>query len=97
MQVVRRVGVLSLGKMLGLVYGCIGLLIGGVLSLLSLVGMGMSGNDSGAAIGSMIFGVGAIILVPLVYGILGFIGGLITGAVYNIVAAVAGGVEIELQ
>jgi hypothetical protein len=41
--------------------------------------------------------VGAVILLPIFYGITGFIGGIIMAAVYNFVAGVVGGVELDLQ
>ena len=43
------------------------------------------------------FGVGSIILFPIAYGIMGFIGGLITAVLYNILAGFVGGIEMELQ
>ena len=43
------------------------------------------------------FGVGSIILFPIVYGIMGFIGGLITAVLYNLLAGFVGGIEMELQ
>lgn len=45
----------------------------------------------------MLFGVGAIIFLPIMYGIMGFIGGAIMAFVYNVVAGIAGGVELELE
>jgi hypothetical protein len=41
--------------------------------------------------------VGSIILFPLFYGILGFIGGLIMAGLYNLLAGFVGGIEVELQ
>ena len=45
--------------------------------------------------GSIIFGIGSIIIMPIVYGIAGALGGLICGFFYNIVAGMVGGIEIE--
>jgi len=42
-------------------------------------------------------GVAAVIVLPLFYGLLGFIGGIITAALFNLVASMVGGVEIELS
>lgn len=42
-------------------------------------------------------GIGAIIIAPIVYGILSFVGGIIYGLVYNLAAGVVGGVELELE
>ena len=38
---------------------------------------------------------GAIIIAPICYAILGFIGGLIGAVVYNFAAGMMGGIEVE--
>ncbi|MEE8524181.1 MAG: hypothetical protein V3T72_09645 [Thermoanaerobaculia bacterium] len=97
MQVLKRVGVLSCGKITGLLYALIGLIIGGIFALLSLVGAGMAASGGGSeALWGAMFGVGAVILMPLFYGVMGFIGGLITGLLYNLIAGWIGGLEMEL-
>jgi hypothetical protein len=72
---------LSLGKVLGAAYALLGLIIGALFALFSvlgsLLGVAVGGPDaqgSDALIG-LLFGVGSIIFLPLFYGILGFIGG----------------------
>jgi hypothetical protein len=44
-----------------------------------------------------IFGIGAIVIFPIMYGVLGVIGGVIMAALYNLVASITGGLEIEVQ
>jgi hypothetical protein len=101
-MVISRIGVLSCGKVMGALYGLMGLLFGAFFALISLLGVGaaMAGSDSGDTpmpfLGA-IFGVGAIVLFPLCYGILGFVGGLITAAIYNLVSGIVGGLEIEAR
>ena len=53
------------------------------------------GLGSGA-IGAM-FGVGAIIILPLCYGGLGIIMGALTAALYNLFAGLFGGIEMDIQ
>jgi hypothetical protein len=60
-----------------------------------MVGGALSQEMPGKAFGAM-FGVGAIIFFPILYGVLGFIGSLIGAGIYNLLAAMVGGVEIEL-
>ena len=48
-----------------------------------------------AFIGAM-FGVGAVIFLPIFYGVMGFIGGLIGALIYNVVAGMIGGVELDV-
>jgi hypothetical protein len=100
-MIVRRVGVVSLAKVLGVLYGAIGLILGLIFSLLSVMGLafGAAFNESGgpeAVIGAF-FGIGAIILLPLFYGGIGFISGLLTAALYNLTARLVGGLEIEVD
>ena len=103
-MVIRKIGVVSCGKVSGALYALAGLIIGACIALFSLVGAGamMASGDrnGGGAMGGMfgaMFGVGAIILLPLFYGVVGFIGGLITAALYNLVAGMVGGIEVDLS
>lgn len=54
-------------------------------------------NGRGPAAAMLGIGVGAIIVFPLLYGFLGFIAGIIGAALFNLVASMVGGVEIELS
>jgi hypothetical protein len=91
--IIKSINPLSAGKMLGLTYACLGLLIGGIVSLVALAGA--AGKQGGAA--GLLFGAGAVILIPLFYGVLGFIGGLISALIYNVIAGAVGGIEIEVE
>ena len=95
-QTVTSIGVLSLAKMLGVFYALLGLFFGGLLSLFSVMGAAIGGGDSGGIV-AMLFGVGAVIILPIVYGCIGFVGGLIAAPLYNLVAKIMGGLEVELS
>lgn len=98
-QTIRSVDPMSLAKILGVLYAGIGLLIGAIVSLVSLLGfaaaLGGGGPERGAF--GMLFGVGAIIAAPIFYGILGLIGGLIAGFLFNVAAKLGGGLVIDLE
>ena len=97
--VIRRVGPLSVGKMLASIYAVIGLIVGCIVALLSLFGAGFASSlsgETGNPVFGTLFGVGAVIFLPILYAIFGFIGGLIFGGVYNFAAGFAGGIEVEL-
>jgi hypothetical protein len=94
-MVIRRIEPMSAAKVGGMLYALLGLLFGVIFTLFSFTGMGMMG----AGMGSMgaLFGVGAIIILPIVYGIAGFIFCGIAAAFYNVAAKMAGGLEIQAE
>jgi len=94
-MLVKRIGVLSLGKMLGVLYGAIGLLIGVFVAVFSIIAAVIGAQRQGGAL-SPLFGVVAIVWAPLFYGVAGFVGGILSAALYNVAAGVVGGVEIEV-
>lgn len=100
-MVLKRVGVGSAAKVSGALYAAIGLIMGLIFACIAMVGGAMSSgmSQSGAmpAFVSGFFGVGAIIFLPIFYGVMGFIGGAIAAWVYNLVAGMAGGLELDLE
>ena len=98
-MIVKSLGVLSVGKIMGAMYAIIGLIAGAFFSLLSVLGAaaGAQGGAGAEAMLPMVFGFAAVILLPIFYGIMGFIGGIIGAFVYNILASMVGGIEIEFQ
>lgn len=95
-MIVKRVGVMSLAKVMAVIYAGIGLIAGICVALLSLVAGGALGQHGASGLG-MGFGFGSIILFPILYGVLGFVGGIISAWLYNLVAGSIGGVELDLQ
>ena len=101
-MVIRRVGVLSMAKLMGVLYGGIGLLIGAVFALFSVLGGGAllaSGGPEGARGGGMMMGMGVamIVIAPGFYGLTGFLAGALTGWLYNLAAGWVGGIEVDIQ
>jgi hypothetical protein len=96
-MIVKRLAPLSFAKVAGVLYVLIGFVFGGLISLISILGAGLAAaGDDGQFLG-MLFGAGAVIILPIFYGLLGFITTLIGAALYNAIASVVGGVEIEVQ
>jgi len=98
-MVLKGVGVFSVAKISGLLYAAMGLLIGVVFSLVALVGAaaGSLQDSPGGAVFGLFFGVGAVVVLPILYGLIGFVGGLISAGLYNVVARVLGGIELQLE
>lgn len=95
---ITHIAPLSVAKVAFVLYGLIGLIIGGIIALASLLGAGFgaAGGDRSAIFGA-IFGVGAVIFLPLLYGFFGAIGALISSAIYNVVAGLVGGIELTIE
>jgi hypothetical protein len=96
-MIVKRVGPLSFAKLMGALYVFVGLVFGAIISLISIVGGAMVPDDSGGGMLGAVFGVAAIMVLPIFYGVLGFVFSLIGAALYNAVASVVGGIELEVQ
>ena len=95
-MVIKRVGPLSCAKLVGAIYAVLGLCFGAVMSLAALLG-GMAGASDESAVLGAVFGVAAVVVIPLVYGGLGFLSALIGAWLYNLFAGMVGGVEMELE
>ena len=90
-MVIRRLGALSCAKVVGLVYLILGLVFGACLSLLSM--LGFAGGTTSVLQG--MFGASAIVLLPIFYGLLGFLGTLIMTSLFNVVVGITGGIEVD--
>jgi hypothetical protein len=98
-MVIRRVGVASAAKIAGALYAVMGLIGGSIFAAISLASAGLmssTNSDMPSWLGPM-FGVGAIVIFPILYGVMGLIIGALTAVVYNLVAAMAGGLDLEVQ
>ena len=97
---IRRVGPISAAKVGGVLYAGLGLIIGACVSVVMMIlGSAAAVSDeapAGAFVG-MLFGAGAIVVMPVFYGIIGAVTMLISAALYNVAAKIAGGIDIEVQ
>ena len=98
-MVLKSIGVMSAAKVVGVLYAVMGLLMGvmfgAIFSLIPAMS-GPEGQDVPRWLAPM-FGFGAIIFMPIIYGIGGFIGGAIAALIYNGLAGVIGGLELRLE
>lgn len=95
-MVIRRVEPLAAAKVMGLVYAAVGIIVGIIFAAASLLGGLASARPAGVGFGAG-FGVAAIIVLPIVYGCIGFIMTAIAAAVYNWAAGIAGGIQIQTE
>lgn len=88
---------LSLAKVAFALYAAIGVLVGLVVALVGLTGIALGDLGSAAPFVGLALGAGAIIALPIFYGVMGFLVGIVSAAVYNVAAGIVGGVEVDLQ
>jgi hypothetical protein len=93
---ITYIGPLSVAKVAFVLYAAMGLFAGGIFALAAVFGasLGAASGDESAWLGA-IFGIGAIVAMPLLYGGMGALIGLVTAWLYNVVAGFVGGVEIR--
>ncbi|MFY9559074.1 MAG: hypothetical protein WAQ52_02465 [Terriglobales bacterium] len=90
----RSVGVMSCAKMMGAIYGSLGLIFLPLLLLGGFASM-MLGRGSEALSGvALLF---LAFLAPICYGAMGFIFGALTAWIYNLIAGWVGGIRLELK
>jgi hypothetical protein len=96
-MIVRRVGVWSVSRMYGAMSAAFGLIAGLFLACFALIGAGVASQNPGVpSFAGPLFGVGAVIFLPIFYGVLGLVAGAIGGALYNVFAGMVGGIEIDV-
>jgi hypothetical protein len=89
---IKRVDPLQVAKVLGALYAIMGLIFVPIFMFISST----LPSESGEAVG-LPFGTGFALLMPILYGGLGFIFTMIGAALYNFVAGLVGGIEVELD
>ncbi|WP_298670433.1 hypothetical protein [uncultured Methanofollis sp.] len=98
MAEIKHLGIFSVAKISGVLYLIIGLIVGFIFALLSLLGMVAPGGAGMATAG--LGGIALLIMTfffAIFYGILGFIIGGLFAWLYNIAAAWVGGIEMEIR
>jgi hypothetical protein len=95
MAVLKRIGPASAFK-IGLVsYAFLGLIAGIFCSLIALTGASFAPYAHMPFAGTI--GLMAVILCPIVYGIIGGIAAVIGALIYNLASGWVGGVEVEIH
>jgi hypothetical protein len=96
-MIVRRLGVGSVAKVLGALHALWGFIFGLVLAVIALAGAGIgrAADDSLPFWVGPLFGAGAVVALPILYGVLGALFGALTAVLYNVVAGMVGGLHLE--
>ena len=94
-KVVKRIGVWSYARMATIIMALFGL-INGIYTAILLASFGVNSKGMFDPL-TLSLGPLAIILFPIIFAILGFIGGIIGAWLYNLIAKWVGGVKIEFE
>ena len=95
----KYIAPLSLGKILGILFACLGLLFLPFFLLFALIAPHLPhpAGNSGMRGLPLVVGVGMALMIPIFYGVLGFLQGVIGAAIYNLLARWVGGIEVEVE
>ena len=97
-MVLKSIGVLSAAKIVGVMYAVLGLIAGLFFAaFFAMIPMADAGNSEMPAWLAPMFGTGALVLMPVFYGCMGFVGGAIAAVIYNALSGVMGGLELRLE
>ncbi len=100
---IKKLGVLSVAKMYAAIMLVISLLIsipyGLIIIIYALFGASIAGGEAALAIGGggVVLGIVVMIGLPIMYSLIGFIGGAIGALLYNVFSNFVGGIEIEVE
>ena len=95
MAKIKRIEVKSLVKLLAVIYSVIGFLAGIVFCIVSFFDPALLEPQAGDAAGAV--GLAAIVVFPLLYGLIGIVSGLLLAWTYNWAVRFVGGLEISLE
>jgi hypothetical protein len=91
---IKRIAPLQLGKILGILYGLMGLIF---IPFFMAMGALASQVPEEQRVGLMFMTGGFALFAPVMYAVMGFVFGVIGAAIYNLVAKWVGGVEVEIE
>lgn len=90
---IRRIGVLFLAKMLGILMASVGLIAGILYSFGGAIyELFTSSLNSGTALAFL-----ALLGMPAIFGAVGFLVGTVAATIYNLFARWFGGIELDFQ
>jgi hypothetical protein len=96
MVILKKVGVLSVAKVYAVIMAIFGLFMGIVTAVVGKYAVGLEEitQTQGLNVG---LGAWSILVMPIFYGLMGFVSGAVAAWLYNVVAKKVGGVEVELS
>ena len=102
MKTLKRIDIMSFAKFQTILMAMIGVLVGVMVAFFGFIFQAFAGRFIEAGVSDFgMFGMGlgmaALFILPLVYAVMGFIVGVIGGALFNLVCKISGGIKVELE
>lgn len=92
----RRLGVLSVAKINAVLSAFMGFILGIIYAGMGAI-MDAAGTPIFKGISPVLLGFGFVLALPVLYGIFGFISGIVFAALYNLFASLFGGIEMKFR
>ncbi len=92
-----KIGVLSFAKIYTVIMAILGFFLGLFFALINIFLSSLNDLNSPELAIYTTFGLWGIIFFPIIYGIIGFIAGLVSALIYNLSAKFVGGIELEFD
>ena len=89
---IRKINVFSLAKVQAIMGIALGLILGAIFTLNSMLK-----DTAYQGIYNLIFGAPSIIVLPILYGLFGFLGGAIGAIIYNNISRFMEGIDIVVE
>jgi hypothetical protein len=97
-KTLKSIEPVQLGKIAGALYGLMGLIFVPFLILFAVIGSfapKSANGPSGAVVAVICFAMA--IFMPIVYAVMGFLFGIISAWLYNLIARWIGGIQVEVE
>lgn len=96
MKEIKKINALSVAKMFGLSMTILGFIVGLIVGFVMFVIGSVFGSTNGFATTlAPCLGIIGFLIIPFLYGAIGFILGALSTLIYNLLASWVGGIEIE--
>jgi hypothetical protein len=98
MRKIKRFDPLSVMKIAAICYAILGLLEGAIFAVVfTAVPFAANASPDFPKFLGPLFGVGALICFPIIFAVLGAIGGGLGAVIYNVSARFVGGIAVEVE
>jgi hypothetical protein len=95
MAELRKIGVVSVMKLFFVIHFLLGFLVGLAITLFSVVMSSAIGSAENSIPGGMwLFGPLAVVVMPILYGVIGALFSAVGALIYNLLAAYIGGIQV---